>query len=82
MAYDTMQIIATQTALPSVAFLTKREYAKHVSTSQRSLDYLREEGLPCLVFSTRKILFPVADCDQWMRDRFLVSRGKKGGIVQ
>lgn len=74
-----MQIIATQTALPPVASLSKRDYSKHQSVSQRTLDYWREAGMPCLVVSTRKILFPVADCDQWVRDRFLVARGVKGG---
>ena len=59
------------------ASLSKRDYADHQSISQRTLDYWREAGLPCLAISTRKILFPVAECDQWVRDRFLKASVKK-----
>jgi hypothetical protein len=64
-----------QTALPPVASLSKRDYAKHHSVSERTVDYWRVDGMPCLLVSSRKVLFPVADCDQWVRDRFLIARG-------
>ena len=72
-----MQNIANQTVLPPVASLSKRAYSQHQSVSQRTLDYWREAGMPCLRVSSRKVLFPVSDCDQWVRDRFLISRGGK-----
>ena len=76
-----MDINAKQTAIPPVASLSKRDYAKHQSVSERTLDYWRADGMPYLLVSSRKVLFPVADCDQWVRERFLIARGGKGASV-
>jgi hypothetical protein len=56
--------------------LTKRAFAVRHSVSIRTLDHWRLEGLPCLVVSRRKILFPLPVADKWVTARFLVASGK------
>ncbi len=63
-----------QATTPPPASLTKRDFARRHSISERTVDYWRERGMPCLLVSRRKCLFPVADCDEWVRRSFLVSR--------
>lgn len=66
-----------QQAIPAPASVTKRAFAKRHSVSERTIDYWRERGMPCLLVSRRKILFPVTEADGWIRDRFLVAGGVK-----
>lgn len=63
------------TIAPPIASLGKRAFSQRHSVSQRTVDYWREAGMPFLLVSSRKVLFPVVDCDQWVRDRFLIARG-------
>ena len=64
---------ATET--PDIKSLSKREFSKRHSISERTCDNWRLQGMPCLLVSARKVLFPVADCDLWVRARFLIARG-------
>ena len=64
-------------ATVEVASMSKRQFAARHNLSQRTLDNLRLQGLPVWVLSRRKILFPVAECDAWMRDRFAVSARRR-----
>lgn len=59
---------------PQAVNLSKRDTAKRHSLSERTVDNFVAAGMPVLRISSRKLLFPVADCDAWIRERFLVSR--------
>ena len=72
-----MQNDATPQATPTPASLTKSAYAKRHSLSTRTLDNLRPQGLPVWVLSRRKILFPVTECDAWMRERFAIASRRR-----
>jgi hypothetical protein len=63
--------------IPQPVSLTKRAFAQRHSISLRTTDYWIDAGLPVLRVSRRKILIPVADGDQWVRDRFLVARTRR-----
>lgn len=59
---------------PQAVNLPKRATAKRHSLSERTIDNFVADGMPVLRISTRKLLFPVEDCDAWIRERFLVAR--------
>jgi hypothetical protein len=65
---------------PVHASMTKREYAKRQSVSERTLDNWRQRGMPFLLVSARKVLFPVVECDAWVREEFLIYKGRKGSV--
>ena len=63
-----------------VVSLSKRGYAKRHGFSERTLDNFVAGGMPVLRISTRKLLFPIADCDAWLRERFLVARKRPSNL--
>lgn len=69
------QLPSVQNQLPQVN-VTKREIAKLNSLSERTIDNFVARGMPVLRVSSRKLLFPLRDVDQWLRDQFLAS-GKR-----
>lgn len=68
-----MQNAAPQAAIPLAVSLSKRDFSKRHSISERTLDNWLAAGCPCLRVSTRKILLPLPDADLWIRERFLVA---------
>ncbi len=64
------------TPTPPIASLSKKDFAKRHSSSPRTVDNWVAFGCPVLRVSSRKLLFPIADCDAWLRERFLVARRK------
>lgn len=51
-----------------------KAYAQRVGLCLRSLANLRRQGMPVLVVSARKVLYPVTEADEWLRERFMVQR--------
>ena len=50
--------------------LTKREAAKRLGVSEKTLDRWREsEGLPCVKFGSGKPMFRPESLDQWVANR-------------
>jgi len=80
--YGDVQNVASPAEIPQAVNIPKRAIAKRHSLSERTIDNLVAAGMPVLRISTRKLLFPVADCDIWLRERFLVSRRRviAGGV--
>ena len=72
--------IAFATTAIIIMSVSKRDFAKRHSVSQRTVDNWRQckNPLPCLLVSARKVLFPVAECDAWVTSNFLIARGAKG----
>ena len=64
---------ATATPTP-VMSVSKREFARRHSSSERTVDNWIAAGLPVLRYSTRKLLIPLALADAWLQERFLVCR--------
>jgi phage terminase Nu1 subunit (DNA packaging protein) len=54
-----------------IVSLSKRDFAKRHSVSPRTVDHWRHEGMPSMMFGTRKVLIPVDLADAWVRKRFL-----------
>lgn len=69
-----MPNITNPCPIPQVYSLTKRDFSKRHSISERTVDNWLAAGCPCLRVSTRKILLPLPDADDWLRERFLVTR--------
>jgi|DEB19_MinimDraft_3_1074340.scaffolds.fasta_scaffold158952_2 hypothetical protein len=69
--------MAKKTTNPNAVSLSKREFAKRHSVSERTIDMWRKDGLPALVPGRRKVLIPVDLGDAWIRNRFMVTSDKK-----
>jgi hypothetical protein len=67
--------IKTEATTPVVS-LSKRDYARRHSSSERTVDNWVADGCPTLRYSRRKVLFPVDLADAWLREKFLVARRK------
>lgn len=67
---------------PQVINLGKRDTSKRHSVSERTLDNFTAAGMPVLRLSTRKLLFPVADVDLWIRERFLIARKRPSTLAR
>jgi hypothetical protein len=59
-----------------VVSLSKRDFARRHSSSERTVDNWVAAGCPTLRYSRRKVLFPVDLADAWLREKFLVARRK------
>ncbi len=54
-----------------IASLSKRDFAKRHSVSNRTIDSWRHDGMPAMMFGRRKVLIPVDLADAWIHNRFL-----------
>ena len=63
----------------NIKSLSKREFAKRHSVSQRTVDNWRADKhpLPVLIVSARKVLFPIPEADEWVTSSFSIARGGK-----
>lgn len=71
--------IASATTAIIIMSLSKRDFAKRHSVSERTVDNWRtgKNPLPCLIVSARKVLFPIPEADDWVTSSFLIARGGK-----
>ena len=75
-----MQDASNSGQTPQAVNVSKRDWAKLNSVSERTVDNLVAQGMPVIRISSRKLLFPVADCTAWIRERFLVSRKRPSNL--
>lgn len=70
-----LRVMKDSPLLPPVS-LSKREFARRHSSSERTVDNWVAAGCPTIRYSRRKVLFPVDLADAWLREKFLVARRK------
>jgi excisionase family DNA binding protein len=51
------------------AFEDKKQLARRIGVSVRTIDNLLDRGLPHIKVTNKLTRFPRADVDQWLRDR-------------
>jgi hypothetical protein len=71
-----LPLIKAEASTVPVVSLSKRDYARRHSSSERTVDNWVADGCPTLRYSRRKVLFPVDLADAWLREKFLVARRK------
>lgn len=65
------------TGTPKLAVIAnKREYAARWGVSSRTVSNLLATGLPHCSISSRMVRIPIAEADQWMKDRYGTRRFK------